>query len=63
MLLEEGNEGQEVGALQPVFIEVVRWAVASSDHDDPFLEECSEEALQNHGICHISHLELVETEQ
>ena len=62
-LLDEGDEGQKIFALQPVLVEIVGRVVGGGDDDDAVLEQGLEETAEQHGIGDVLDLELVEAEK
>ena len=62
-LLDEGDEGQKMFALQPVLVEIVGRVVRGGDDDDAVLEQGLEETAEQHGIGDVLDLELVEAEK
>ena len=49
--------------VDPVFIEIGGHAVGRGHHNDPPVEQFGEQAAEQHGVCNVRHLELVEAEQ
>lgn len=50
------NEGQEVGSLKAILVEVIGWAIGSGYHNYTVFEEFREESLQYHGISDVGYL-------
>ncbi len=62
-LLDEGDEGQKIFALQPVLVEIVGRIVGGGDDDDAVVEQGLEETAEQHGIGDVLDLKLVEAEK
>jgi hypothetical protein len=58
--LQEGDEGDEAVALQPILVEHVGWPVRGRHEDNPGREECDEQPLEDRRIGNVGDLELVE---
>ena len=60
---DEVDERQEQGAVQAILVETFRRDIRGRDNDDAALEQCLEEAAEDHRIGDVGHAEFVETDQ
>ena len=63
LLLEQRDERQKALALQTMLVELVRCAVRRRDDHNSGIEQCPEQALEDHRIGDVLDLKLVEAQQ
>src|SRR5262249_49187742 len=62
-LFQQGDEGQEILALESILLEIVGLIVRGGDDDESVFEQGLEESPQQHGVGDVLDLEFVEAEQ
>ena len=58
-LPQQRDKGQEVFAVEPTLIQLLRRSIRSEDNSDSTRKETFKELAQEHRICHVGHLHLV----
>ena len=62
-VFEEGDGREELGAVQTVQVEVPRETVRGGHQRDPPPQQGLQQPPEDHRVCHVRHLELVEAEE
>src|SRR6266508_4405218 len=62
-LLEQRDRGQEIFALEPVLVQIVRMVVRGHAADDSEIHHPAEQPAHDHGVGDVVHVHLVETDE
>ena len=62
-LLEQCDGRQDPAAVQAIRVQIVGFEIGRRDKTDPLLEQGAEQAVQDHGVGDVGHMELVEADQ
>lgn len=59
VVLKDGYEGEEIGALETILIEAIWVSVAGCHNDHPIVEQLCKQSLQDHCITNVCHLQVM----